>query len=271
MLDLRSKIYSFLFSILLLIALSSESYSKSYQDDFPSVTVLASDSLSQVMTELARIYSRSGELTISATYNSPHELVKLIEEGETADIYISENPLDVQDLINKGLVEIPSVTSVAENKMVLVASKASILLKKYSKNTPLDKVLKNLGKESLIHIGNPDTCPSGILSQRVFEKLGYWERIKPSIVREDNNSLALYMISSTESAGVVYYTDAISNDDIEIISQFPENLHDKIIYKMAVVTGENMVRAREFLKFLKSDEAKSVFKKYGFIVDGLDT
>ena len=57
--------------------------------DLPQITVLAASSLTKPLTELARIYSRSNNITVTTSYDETARQAKKIEEGSQADIFIS--------------------------------------------------------------------------------------------------------------------------------------------------------------------------------------
>ncbi|MDF2858176.1 MAG: molybdenum transporter, periplasmic molybdate-binding protein, partial [Neobacillus sp.] len=72
--------------------------------------------------------------------------------------------------------------------------------------------------------------------------------------------------------GIVYATDAASMaDSVEIIASAPEgSLKTPVIYPVGLVKNteadENQsVAAKEFVEYLKTDEAISIFEKYGYL------
>jgi molybdate transport system substrate-binding protein len=63
--------------------------------------------------------------------------------------------------------------------------------------------------------------------------------------------------------GIVYKTDALVSKKAKIIATFPSVSHAPIIYPGALTKAANN-EAKFFWSFLQSDEAKSVFVRYGF-------
>ena len=73
--------------------------------------------------------------------------------------------------------------------------------------------------------------------------------------------------SGNADAGLVYITDAKISDKVKVVVTADEKYHSPIIYPLAVVKrSKNVDAAKEFSQFLSSNQAKSVFKKYGFIL-----
>jgi len=264
----RKKILSIIFVFLLLSYLpvwKQGTVAYEYQDDAYSITVLASSSLTDVLTELIRIYSVKGNVTVSATYESPTELADSIESGDPSDVYISEHLTKMRDLKRQGLIDVFSLTNIASNKLVFLSSVENHILKNINKNMPITELLKDINEKTLLVVGDPDNVPAGDFAKTSLSSLGYWDKIEPYIVKAGNSRNALYLISKGRSAGITYFTEAYKNPEVEIISELPEDSHDPIIYQGAVIAGENMQHARDFLNFLKSDRAREIFHKYGFL------
>ena len=65
--------------------------------------------------------------------------------------------------------------------------------------------------------------------------------------------------------GFVYATDAASSDKVKVICEAPADAAEPIVYPAAVIKSSvNQKAAKDFLTFLKSDTAISIFEKYGF-------
>jgi molybdate transport system substrate-binding protein len=55
-------------------------------------------------------------------------------------------------------------------------------------------------------------------------------------------------------------------DKVALVGEFPESSHPHISYPMAVVKSDNGAEAARFAAFVKSPEARAVFKRLGFIM-----
>lgn len=230
-----------------------------------SITILASSSLTDVLAEISRVYSKKSGISVSASYNSPSDLAHEIETGETADVFISEHELKMKDLKQQGLLDVFSVVDIVSNRLVLVAPLDNGLSRRYTKPGDIKKVLDEFSGPEFV-IGDPDSTPIGILTRAAIEKIGKWKRVEPYLVRASDSRTAAYLIAQGKRVGVVYYSDAFKDKQIRIISDFPAELHDKIIYQAAVVAGENMEPARKFIEFIKGDQARKIFEKHGFVL-----
>ncbi|NDF11457.1 MAG: molybdate ABC transporter substrate-binding protein [Proteobacteria bacterium] len=233
----------------------------------PGISILASSSLTDVMTELIRIYSRKSNETASGFFESPEVLTDMILSGESADVYISEHQDWLTKLKQQGLVDVYTVTNLMRNRLVLAAPPESHLRKNITQGMPIREALKDINEKAILVIPDTETEPAGIQAQKVLEKLGYWKKVQRSMLRAETDRNALYLVAKGKNAGILYYSDVHNNPEVVELADFPESMHDPIVYQAAVVAGLNMPKARKFIEFLKTDEAKQVFRKYGFTVD----
>lgn len=232
--------------------------------DLPSVTILSASSMTMPITELARDFSFKHHLTTSASFDSSNAMKEQIIDGEQANIFITADQALMADLKQRGLIDVFSVTTLAKNNLVLVAAKNAEFLSYLPKHASITTMLRALLNRTTPVIADPKTVPLGKYTAQSLRQLGLWELTSPRSVRAFHASHALHLIIKSRSAGIVYLSDALSSNDVEILAPIPDDLHDPIIYQAAVVAGEDMDQARQFLEYLKSSYGKKIFKKYHF-------
>ena len=71
--------------------------------------------------------------------------------------------------------------------------------------------------------------------------------------------------SSSALLGIVYATDAYIEPGVKVVGVFPDNSHDPIIYPVAATVNAKPATI-QYLAFLRSAAAKSIFQGYGFSV-----
>ncbi len=256
-----------IFITLFILFISSNAVAKRgvVQEAPASITIMASSSLTNALSELINIYSQRKEISIIAIFDSPTELEYNIQAGDVADVYIGEHPQTLTSLKRAGTLNVYNIVDVAENRLVLVTSKNNRLSDMASKPIDIKKALDKLTNRTLLYIVEPETTWIGYVTKQMLENINQWGQFEPYAVRVANARTNLHLIDIGEGAGIVYYSDAISNKNIKILSNIDPSLHDKIQYHAALVAGNNnMKKAEKFLEFLKTDEAKSVLKKHGF-------
>jgi molybdate transport system substrate-binding protein len=63
--------------------------------------------------------------------------------------------------------------------------------------------------------------------------------------------------------GIVYATDAKIEPGVKVVGVFPDNPNDPIVYPVAATVNAKP-GTTQYLAFLRSAEAKSIFEGYGF-------
>ena len=260
----RLRPYSF-FLALCLALFSAPSYAE--MRGLPSITVLAASSMTDVITELARTYSRQKNITVSTAYDSSSLLALQIIEGESADIYISAHPIWMTELKQRGLIDVFSLTNLIKNTLVITASNKNRLDTLLLKGKAVPEILEKVIERTIPVIADPTDVPLGMYTKEALESLGFWQKMEKNVIRTASARNTLYLISKGQSVGITYHTDAVNNPEVTILSALSPDTHAPIIYQAAVVAGENMTEARKFLEFLKSNNARKVFEKHHFFVD----
>ncbi|GHV36290.1 molybdate ABC transporter substrate-binding protein [Spirochaetia bacterium] len=197
-------------------------------------------------------------ITVDGTFDSSGKLQTQIEEGLGADVFMSAAPTQMNNLVNKNLVTGASVKPLLENKVVLIKPKGT---------TTAVTGFRNITLAKTIALGDPASVPAGQYAREAFISLGIWDAVqaaKPSLGTNVTEVLN-WVGQGSADVGVVYGTDAISVDTVEIIAEAPAGSHQKVIYPVGIVAATaHLAEAQLFLDFLASSEGLAIFKNYGF-------
>ena len=98
-----------------------------------------------------------------------------------------------------------------------------------------------------------------LLKDQVFENINVFIKIP-----EDKNSIITDLLKDKKNYGLAFESEIRNNKDIKIIASIKDN---SILYRVLIIAGDNMENAREFLKFLKTNEAKKILKESHLNVD----
>ncbi len=80
----------------------------------------------------------------------------------------------------------------------------------------------------------------------------------------DNVRAALALVARGEAVlGIVYETDAKVEPGVKIVGAFPPDSHPPIVYPVAATVSAKP-EANDYLAFLRTQAAKSIFENYGF-------
>jgi molybdate transport system substrate-binding protein len=227
------------------------------------LVVFAAASLKNALDDIAGQWQReSGKKTV-ISYAASNTLIKQIEQGAPADIFISAD-LDWMDYgQQKGLIRPDSRSNLLGNRLVLIAPKDSSISATIQPGLDLAALLKG----GRLAMGNVDAVPAGRYGKAALEKLGAWNGVKDKIAQAESVRAALVLVARGEAPlGIVYQTDAASDPSVKIVGTFPESAHPPIIYPIALTKESTNPEARAFLSYLRSPAARAAFERQGFTV-----
>lgn len=226
------------------------------------VYVFAAASATNALNDIGTLFAAKGLGTLKASYASSSTLAKQVEQGAPAQIFLSADQQWMDYLAGKGLIDKDSRTNLLGNVLVLVVpAESKVGPITIGKDTDFAKLLG----EGRLSTGDPDHVPVGLYLRQALEKLGQWNAVEPRLARAESVRAALALVERGEAPyGVVYATDALVSPKVRIVATFPESLHDPVVYPVALVAGKQSPAAKAFFEFLKSNEAKGVFARYGF-------
>ncbi|CAD2074188.1 putative ABC transporter substrate-binding lipoprotein YvgL [Phocicoccus schoeneichii] len=220
-----------------------------------SITVSAAASLTDALQEIEDIFKESNlDIEIDFNFGGSGALREQIKQGAPVDMVVFASQKDF-DLLGESEMYIKE-QKLLENTLVLVTPKGN--------DTVTD--IDSLVNAKNIAVGTAESVPAGKYAEQSFNSLGLTGKIEDKFIyAEDVRAVLQYVAQDEVDAGVVYKTDALTEDKVEIVDTFLNDVHDKIIYPAGTLTDNESVNA--FYKFLTTDEAKDVFEKYGFKVE----
>lgn len=224
-----------------------------------TITIAAAASLKNCMDDklIPMFNEKYPNIKIQATYDSSGKLQTQIEEGAEVDVFMSAAIKQMNELNKEGLIEDNSIVDLLENKIVLIVPKGS--------NKEI-KSFNDILKSDKIAIGDPESVPAGQYAKELFENLKIWDEVSAKASLGTNVTEVLnWVAEGSADSGVVYSTDAASNDKVEIVLEAPEGSVSKVIYPVGIIkASKNKEAAKNFTDFLQSEEAMKVFESYGF-------
>ena len=247
--------------LLLTIGLPLATPSPAIAQSSTSITVSAASSLKDALQEIKPLYQQSkSNINISYNFGASGALQQQIEQGAPADIFISAAKKQVDALEQKGLLLPSSRTNLAKNSLVLIVAQDVVGISSFS--NLIDSKIKKIA------IGEPRSVPAGQYGEEVLKNLKLYDQLKSKFVFGNNVRQVLAAVESGNAqAGIVYATDAKTSNKVKVVVTAEEKLHSPIVYPVAVIkNSKNISAAKQFVKFLSGTQAKTVLRKYGFIV-----
>jgi molybdate transport system substrate-binding protein len=224
------------------------------------ILVSAAISLKDALEEIKPLYQNSKPGTqITYNFGASGSLQQQIEQGAPVDVFISAGKKQMDALQAKGLLLPGTRTDLIGNRLVLIVPSNSNLGITSFKSLTGTNVKR-------IAVGEPRSVPAGQYADQVFQKLGIATAIKSKLIYGNNVRQVLAAVETGNAdAGIVYATDAKPTNKVKVIVTASETYHSAIVYPMAIIkTTKNEATAKNFAKYLNSNSAKTIWRKYGF-------
>ncbi|MEX2479704.1 MAG: molybdate ABC transporter substrate-binding protein [Gammaproteobacteria bacterium] len=117
-------------------------------------------------------------------------------------------------------------------------------------------------------IANPEHAPYGMRAKEALQHAGLWDRIESHLVLGENIAQAAqFAASGSTQGGIVALSLALSPalSDRGAFALIPERWHQRMAQRMVVLDGAHG-DARRFYDYIASDAARSILRRYGFIL-----
>ena len=236
--------------------------------------VFAAASLTETLNAIAETYSAENPgVTFSFNFDSSGTLKTQIQEGADCDLFLSAgqkqmNQLDSTasaEVNTEGLdfVDAESRVDLLENKVVLCVPEGS------DKGIDsFDSLAEHLTAEDILFcMGNSDV-PVGQYTQKI---LAYYDLDEAALAAagvitygSNVKEVTTQVSEASVDAGVVYCTDAYSAG-LTPVDEATKEMCGQVIYPAAVMKNAlHAEAAKEFLAYLRTDKAATVFESVGF-------
>ena len=253
-------------------ASSAAASSEAASGESVELIVFAAASLTETLNAIAETYSAENP-GVTFNFDSSGTLKTQIQEGADCDLFISAgqkqmNQLDSTasaEVNTEGLdfVDAESRVDLLENKVVLCVPEGS------DKGIDsFDSLAEHLKAEDILFcMGNSDV-PVGQYTQKI---LAYYDLDEAALAAagvitygSNVKEVTTQVSEASVDAGVVYCTDAYSAG-LTPVDEATKEMCGQVIYPAAVMKNAlHAEAAKEFLAYLRTDKAATVFESVGF-------
>jgi molybdate transport system substrate-binding protein len=223
--------------------------------------VFAAASMKNALDEVNAAFTRQTGTAVSASYAATSALMKQIEQGAPADVFMSADLDWMRYGIERKLVRAETSVDLLGNRLVLIAP-AGAAVPPVTIAPGID--LAALAGNGRIVTGDVRAVPVGRYAKAALESLGTWSSVQGRLAAVENVRVALALVARGEaSLGIVYATDARAEPNVKVVGTFPPESHPAVVYRVAL-TGAAKPRARHYLSFLRGPSARAIFEAHGF-------
>lgn len=225
-----------------------------------TITVSAAASLTDALQKVAELYNEENpDVQVDFNFGGSGALQQQISQGAPADMFFSASQSDFDTLVEGEFIKEDDSTQLLKNELVLVVPEGDTTVTSFDDVTEAEQIA----------VGTPESVPAGEYAMETFESMGITEDLEESLVyAEDVRAVLTYVERGEVSAGLVYRTDAMTSDSVDIIDAAPADAHEPIEYPVGLIKdSENAEAVRSFYDFIQTDEALEVFGEYGFITE----
>ncbi|WP_299419042.1 molybdate ABC transporter substrate-binding protein [uncultured Shimia sp.] len=227
------------------------------------VTVFAAASLQEALSDVIAGFEAESGHDVTASFAGSSALARQIEYGAPADVIMLANVNWVAHLDAKGLLEPGRKNIFLGNRMSVVVPARGSAEHAAGDSVELSQIL-NTGRVAMAFV---EAVPAGMYGKEALQSLGLWDAVRPNVVETDNVRAALALVALGEvAAGIVYATDALVDDRVRIVAQFPAESHSNITYPAAIIVGQDRPEVVDFMTYLDGSVARKAFVDRGFIV-----
>ena len=226
--------------------------------------VAAAANLQQVLIELVPLFEREQKGKISLSIGSSANLVRQIQQGLPAEIFMSADEDFALRLADAGLSQDQGVVY-ATGRLVLAVPVASAL----KLDPQLQGLKAGLGQIEKFAIANPELAPYGKAAVQALQKLNVWPALQRKMVLGENIAQTTqYLSTGAAQAGMTALSLVLAP---EVASRLryvliPQDLHAPLRQRMVLLKNASP-QAVQFYAFLQGEPARKIFQRYGFSTD----
>jgi len=226
------------------------------------LTISAAASLTDALNEIQTVYEKNhGNIKLLYNFGASGALQQQIEQGAPVDLFLSAATKNMKALVDGRWIDEDKQTNLLSNELVVVvpADRQADLPDEYA--LAAAEIKK-------VAIGIPESVPAGNYAMEALTNANLWDKLQPKLVQaKDVRQVLQYVETGNADAGFVYKTDALSSRKVKIAFVVDADSYAPVEYLIGIVKAtKHEEEAEEFYRYLQTQEALDIFKKYGFSV-----
>lgn len=226
------------------------------------ITVAAAADLKFAMDEIATTFKKSTPTDeIEIIYGSSGKFHTQIQQGAPYDLYFSADIAFPRELSKDGFAG-SDVKTYAFGRIVLWS--ASLDASQLTLESLTDSAITRIA------IANPKHAPYGKRAEEALRSAGLWDKLESKLVNGENIAhTAQFVQTGNAQVGIIALSLAVNP---ELASKggywlIPDTLHEPLEqgYIITRRAADNAL-AKRFAEYMGSEPARTVMKRYGFVL-----
>lgn len=227
-----------------------------------SINIAVAANVSYAIDELISEFNKTQPDTkVQVTLGSSGKLTAQIKNGSPYEMFMAAN-MDYPKALYQENIAITKPFIYAQGSLAMLSDRKQ----DFSQGIALIKS----NKIEKIAIANPKTAPYGIAAVEAMKNAGYYTEIENKFVYAESISQTVAYTVTAADMGFIAKSSMYSSkmQQYKKGEQWEEvdpKLYTPIDQGVVMLKGGSK-EAREFYDFIISDEAKTIFQKYGYLV-----
>ncbi len=228
-----------------------------------SINIAVASNVSYSINNLIKEFNKSNpDIKVKVVLGSSGKLTAQISNGAPFDILMSANMKYPNALYE---------SKIAVTKPIVYARGSLVIISRNTLNANKGLELLRDKKIRRIAVANPKTAPYGIATKEALVNAGLYTSLKSKFVYGESVSQTLSYAITAADLGFIAKSSLFSPhmkkykkgiNWIDIDEKFYTPINQGVVI---VKHGDNNPNVRKFYDFLLSENAKSLFKKFGYI------
>lgn len=221
-----------------------------------ALKLLSSMATRELLAELSTQYSRSTSQPIQAEAGGGVDVAKRVQSGEAVDIVVLAD-----NAINKLIAE----GKVLPERVDLVKSGVAIAVRQGTARPDISS--EAAVKQAVLNAPSLSysTGPSGVYLEKLFERWGILEQIRPRIVVPPPGVPVGSLVAKGDCAlGFQQLSELMNLAGIDVLGPLPDSIQTITTFSGAVATTSTQPdQARAVLRFMASADVTAIKRKHG--------
>ena len=233
------------------------------QQPRPALLAVAA-SVQRAMEEIVPTWTRATGHRLSLIYGSSGNLVRQIQQGLNAELFLSADEEFALKLADAGLTQGRGVIYASGRVALLVAPGVQIEL-----DAQLQGLKAAWAQVRKFAIANPELAPYGRAAREVLQSAGLWEMAQRKLVLGDNVAQATQFVASGAAQAGLTALPLVNHDAAQHLGRhlaLPASLHAPLHQRMVLLRRAGAA-ATAFYQYLQSPAARAVLRRHGFAVE----